>query len=840
MERLSCFLCSGVTTGGIYGLRTHFILQHGLSINRGAGKNGFICGQNNCQRSYKHFFSLKRHIENDHLNDRQDQAFNLPNEINVDHVFQNQDLGNEEVLNLNPAAEIENDVDDFASFQTFIARMIGRFHCNPSVTGATVTTFLDECEQYTEHLTEFFKNRLSNRVRQMGLLTEEQTADLLTIFDIESPFDNVKTLDQQMEVLKKQCGYIDSIEIPLGYRFDTRLDRQSCTYIPKMVLDTCQYVPIIEVLTMVLSNRAVLDAVMNEQSSPPGVLSSFRDGQHFKTHPLFSRYPNALRLKLYYDELEIVNALGSKTGIHKLGNFYFQIDNLPDHMNSELTSIHALVICCDADVRKYDFKKILDPFLHDLKCLESDEGVTVTLHGEPFVLRASISAFCGDGLAVHQVFNLLSPSANQFCRSCMYDRNSLHRASTEPATERDENLFNQHLAFLEEHHYSAQAMTLTGVRGDSCLNESRFFHIARNKIFDVFHDLFQGVCPMVLKLVLHEFVVLRKKFDIQTFNGRIGAFNYGYVERKNKPSANFTTAMLKKKEHSLSQKGAQMWLLTRAFPFLVSGLVDPEDKFLQYVILLLRIMELVLAPKLTVSLMPYLKALVREFLVTFKELFPRVNPINKFHNFDHYPECITWSGPISKYNCARFEGKHGELKLRAQNVHNFINPPKTVIRVSQCTQSSKWGAGDVKLHKFHALNGSSIKVEDTVSRNELTTLGYAGDDVVFCSSSFQVDGTAYRTGLYVCLETKTNRVDNLPLFGRITEIIRVLDQNIYLRTVVCSTNYFDPDVNAYCIENDTDIIRFTKVCDLGHFTPFSCWTHPSSEDLFISLRYILI
>ena len=65
--------------------------------------------------------------------------------------------------------------------------------------------------------------------------------------------------------------------------------------------------------------------------------------------------------------------------------------------------------------------------------LESDEGVTIEIGEEEFVLRASIAAFCGDGLAVHQVFNLLGSSGKKFCKMCMYRREDLHVASTEVA-----------------------------------------------------------------------------------------------------------------------------------------------------------------------------------------------------------------------------------------------------------------------------------------------------------------------------------------------------------------------------------------------------------------------
>ena len=49
-------------------------------------------------------------------------------------------------------------------------------------------------------------------------------------------------------------------------------------------------------------------------------------------------------------------------------------------------------------------------------------------------------------------------------------------------------------------------MTDTGLKGECCLNESRYFHIAGNKIFDIMHDLLCGICPMVVKLILRHYV----------------------------------------------------------------------------------------------------------------------------------------------------------------------------------------------------------------------------------------------------------------------------------------------------------------------------------------------
>lgn len=82
-----------------------------------------------------------------------------------------------------------------------------------------------------------------------------------------------------------------------------------------MYTDTCT---VHGVLVSQLSHL-LCQQINNTHQRDDGKFEDFCDGQTFKTHPLFSRNPNALQLMLYYDEVEITNPLGTKTGKHKLG-----------------------------------------------------------------------------------------------------------------------------------------------------------------------------------------------------------------------------------------------------------------------------------------------------------------------------------------------------------------------------------------------------------------------------------------------------------------------------------------------------------------------------------------
>ena len=853
MERFNCFICNKFINNGLNGLSSHFRYYHGLTISSELNYPGFVCGQNGCVRNFVHFYDLRKHMRNKHsgllceaaifqqvANDevnnfnRGDENGEIVDNYQADYIDNVEVIDNEECQ--------ENDRNIDLDLKTFIINMIARLHSHSSMTGSIVNSIVKELEEILSYLQSFLQIQINEKIKLGNIINEELIENISNILNFNTSFYDLSTIDGQINLLVENYGYIQPIEIPLGRRIDTVLDSKTLTYVPTTVIEKYQYVPIIEVLKLVLSNVEVRQSILSERPSLDGTLSSFVDGEHFKTHPFLQKYKHAIRLKLYYDELEIVNPLGSKTSVHKLAAFYYQIDNLPPHMNSELASIHVLLLCSHEDVKKYGFSKILSPFIDDLVKLESDEGIELKFgNDELFTLRGTLVSFCGDGLAVHEVYNLLGPSASKFCRMCMFSGTDLHAGTFQEREKRTEQLFNEQLQFLRRSNFSDAAKTATGLKGDSCLNNIRYFHISYNKVFDIMHDFLCGICPMIIKLVLHKYIVIDRKFDVAFVNGAISQFNYGYLENKNKPSPNFTETMLCRKDHTLSQKAMQTWNLVRSLPFILTNQIDDEDGYMNLILYLLRIMEIVFAPKLTVTIMPYLDSLIRDFSMHFKNLFPNVNFINKFHHLFHYVECIMWSGPLALYNCIRFEGKHSECKLRAQNMHNFKNPPKTIIRVCQCTQSIKWGTKNIQSNRLRVVSGRSKFVQNTKSKNGLIDLGKSADDLVFCAKSVFVNGIEFRNKLFVIVEIAALRSDNLLVFGCIEEILSI-DQEVFLDISICETLFFDTSVHAYCVKsnNSIEFHRFIKTSDLPFFKPVCHWRKPGSDALYISLRHVIL
>lgn len=162
-----------------------------------------------------------------------------------------------------------------------------------------------------------------------------------------------------------------------------------------------------------------MELINTERKSPAGYLRGYIDGRQYEQCGTFREHPQALRFQLYYDDVEVVNPLGSKkTGIHKLGLFYYSVLNLPKHINCTMNSIHLLAVCYASDLKQYGFEPVLKPFIDEMKQLEGDDGVEIEVDGRPVRMFGTLVSFSADSLAAHELLGFLSPSANMLCRLC--------------------------------------------------------------------------------------------------------------------------------------------------------------------------------------------------------------------------------------------------------------------------------------------------------------------------------------------------------------------------------------------------------------------------------------
>jgi len=264
---------------------------------------------------------------------------------------------------------------------------------------------------------------------------------------------------------------------------------------------------------------------------------------------------------------------------------------------------------------------VLTPFISEMKKLSSDKGAQISIDGQPVVIHALLTAVTADTLAAHDLLGFMGPGANHFCRCCSISRSELRRDGNHVAALRTKET---HAQQLQEVRQNQKRRSLYGVNRDCPLNVLPFFNCVESSVYDAFHDLLEGVVPLVTKLVLRYFICTRKLLSIDDFNSRVESFCYGLPDAKNRPSPNFTTEMLVTRK-KLKQTGSQMWCLMRALPFLLMDNVEDtnaaDEDHMKLVFLLQNIMRIVFAFEATQEDLDQLDILLAQHHDLFKRLF---------------------------------------------------------------------------------------------------------------------------------------------------------------------------------------------------------------------------
>ena len=140
------------------------------------------------------------------------------------------------------------------------------------------------------------------------------------------------------------------------------------------------------------------------------------------TSPLFSTEKTALQIIGYYDEVEVVNPIGSCVSKHKLGCLFFTPGNIQPKHRSTLKEINLVGVGKHEDIIKYGIDTFLCPFVDDLKRVYC-HGIEVCIikGNDVHTIYGGLIAFLADNLAAHAVvgFKESMSFALRICRTCM-------------------------------------------------------------------------------------------------------------------------------------------------------------------------------------------------------------------------------------------------------------------------------------------------------------------------------------------------------------------------------------------------------------------------------------
>ena len=751
----------------------------------------FPCKTNNCGLTYTNFKDFKSHV------------------VSVHNLAKFADT-----------VESNNSwVPSNISFDNIVLKSIANLRLNNVITGTALGTFVNE----TENILRGAMSNVQTKIKEYFGYKQFDSPDaneFVNQFTFNDSYSKYTSMRGQIQELQKKFNYVNAESKYIGPDNDEYM-----------------YVPFIKTLQLILSNEEVMQYIENHSNkSDDDLMRSYEDGDNFKNHPFFKKYPNALRIVLYFDEFLGNNPLSNKARDQKIGAFYFSILNLPPHLNNFIGNVHVLALCHEKFVQKYSLNEILEPFINELKLLERDEGVPVFINNKEYALRGTLVAVTADTAAANPLLGQLGPGATHFCRLCMISRNELHKRCYFCAEKRTKDLLEEQLQEIKN---NPSASTETGVKGPCILNELKYYNTCCNKVFDVLHDLFEGWIPYVIKLFAAYLVLEKKCIDVDTLNYRLKIFLYGGPENSNKPSPSFDLPGLKKvnSEHKLQQKGVQTWCLLRVFPFIIFDKIEPDDIYLEYLLNLNKIVEIIMAPKISRLTLPYLRALLETHYNQFNILFPSANKINKIDHIMHIPDCIKDFGPMCNYACFKYEDKHQLFQKYAKICNNFTNISKSMINQSQIYQCSLWGSNKSPIREkitYSSIN--KIKIEDLFISELFIKSGFKMDDEVGQCDKVYFYSIKYKIELFVAIELHEKTL--MPTFGEIKNIFIIKDE-VFLYCNIWNSNYLKENLNAYKVEQ-TVKNRLINVKDLCDPKPFALWnTFTNDTFQYVSLRYIL-
>ena len=560
-------------------------------------------------------------------------------------------------------------------------------------------------------------------------------------------------------------------------------------------------------------------------------LNDFCDGTIFHSHPLFNSDPHTLQIVAYYDEIEVVNPLGSYVRKHKLGCMFYFLANVRPKYRSTLKTIQLLAVGKYEDIQKHGIDEFMAPFVDDIKTLYCD-GIKVSIAGTDRVLHGGLLAFLADNLAAHLVggFKQSMSFALRICRGCMITREQSQSLFLErDCVLRTPDTHFEQCALLRGslfEHYS----TCYGITRLSILEEIPSFSVTSGLPHDIMHDLYEGVVPYHLSLLLN-YCVREKFIKLEELNQRITSTDF----LNNKPC--LIDPNICHTESKVKQSASQMMALCREFPLLIADKIPESDPHWQVFLLLLKICSIAIAPTCTYDLIAYLRIIIDEYLSTFCRLYPHKTLIPKQHYMIHYPSQMEKFGPLINSWTMRQESKLSFVK-RVSRFSNYKNVPKTIARRHQfwlCYQmhyNPFMLTPQMETSPKHSSN--TLSCEDDYTQCELKRIvpGLRDDSILYHPEWVNLQSSHFHKGLYILVKYDIMT----PVFGKIIDLVTI-DNILIICVLEYYGHFFSSHYNAFAIKTK-GVVSAIYVSSLADHRPFHARFNFSSEkNLYITLPY---
>ena len=573
----------------------------------------------------------------------------------------------------------------------------------------------------------------------------------------------------------------------------------------KEVEDQVCIIPFLPSLKQLLENDEVASKIiLSPQDSSGSILKTVTDGDFYKNDDFFCKNENSLAIHFYYDDVGFTNPCRTSSSKHKYAMFYWTLGNIPPEYRSHQNSMMLLGITKTSVLKKYGLKAILQPFLKDIKILQTT-GVTISVNGQNKILKGSVLFAVGDTPAQGLLGGFKeSVSAYRLCRSCLTTKDDWKNYFHEQYFEaRNIKTYVDQLEIVLDPEISEKSRTYWskkyGINKKSALSEIPYFDVTQCLPQDIMHIIFEGIADIAVRNLLCYLILKKKLFTLDDFNERIRNFDF---------SKFFTNAPMEILELnnscSLKQTALQMFALSHTLPFFINEwIIDVDDEHLLLHTLFLQIINMCSSYEIHRESLDVLARMIEIFISRFNKLYPN-NLVPKFHFLIHVPRYIKLFGPARQHWSFSFEGFHNYFKGLVPIVRNFKNLPFTLGYRHQsklCSLLATYPGAPAK--KFLSREDSVHKGQTVLLKNlphaemiyNFLKLDNQSIKILRTPKVVHV-GTTFEKGSIILTE---NNDDQLPSFSRIEEIFCVQSNIVFVCTSLKTMEFYE-HLNAYHIE----------------------------------------
>jgi len=508
------------------------------------------------------------------------------------------------------------------------------------------------------------------------------------------------------------------------------------------------------------------------------------------------------------------------------------VGNLHPRYRSQQRFIHLALLVKHKYIKLYDigYSTVMQCLTHDL-CILQTEGIHVVVNGTSKVIKGKLISVSADNLSAHSLAGFQQHFQHgRVCRFCMIDHADLGSCFSEHTTSlRTAESHNYHLRAISE---DASNATVYGVRKPCALQSLPGFSVVSSFPPDIMHDLFEGVIPHTVQLVVRD-IISSGHSSLSQLNGTLE--NITLSRPENKPCL-LTDSALKSGGH-ITGTAVQKLELFLILPQLI-GTSVPENSTVWQVYLKLRcICDIVLSPVVEKDSAVELEELVASFLSLFVSCFDARLVTPKMHYLIHYPRMIKLFGGLKNFWCLRFESKHQYFKKVAQQTKCFKNITKTLAKRHQMLQAWEMTSEEILLSSSNAVSKTKGLKFDKLSHNVQESIAQAlkeafeSSEGVISAKCLSANNAVYKVqGIYILNVIHEEKV---PLFLQVKHVFSV--RNVW---VLCGRmlvpQRFDVHIHAYEVVTDSSWItcRPEELAGPTMHDMFSVNDH-----LFVSLRH---